>query len=94
MIILFLSGQSGAGKTTLGNNLSKEFGFRRLDGDVFYMGRDPFGEAGTYSEPKPTPKQKEAWDLVVKNFNTLFECKEKDITHTGSFNKANPVDLD
>jgi adenylate kinase family enzyme len=36
MTFLFVSGQSGAGKTTLGKNLAKEYGFTHFDGDVFF----------------------------------------------------------
>ena len=43
------------------------------------MGHDPFTEAGTYHQPDPTPKQKAAHDLIVKNFSTLFDSETKNI---------------
>lgn len=74
-MILWLSGQSGAGKTTLGKNLSKMYhSFVHFDGDVYFSGGDPIHDAGTYKGNSDASSDlKVKWEIVVKNYNALFD---------------------
>ncbi|CAB9531934.1 expressed unknown protein (Partial), partial [Seminavis robusta] len=72
-VFLWISGQSGAGKTTLGTNLSDHYGLVHFDGDVFYQGVDPIADAGVYKQHTDRPEElKQKWSLVSENFGALF----------------------
>jgi gluconate kinase len=59
--LLFVTGQSGAGKTTLGNNLKEQYGFVHFDGDVFAHGGDATAFSGI-----PTPEMVARTDPQLK----------------------------
>lgn len=61
-MFLFISGLSGAGKTTLGEKLKEEDGFTHFNVDVWAFGGNPTADSGAV----PTPAMMERRDPVVK----------------------------
>jgi adenylate kinase family enzyme len=49
---VFVCGESGSGKSTVGKTLSNEHGWAHFDGDAWFYGLDPVEQAGV----TPTPE--------------------------------------
>jgi gluconate kinase len=69
MTLLFVTGQSGGGKTSLGNNLKDKCGFVHFDGDVFSAGADATRFTGV-----PTADMLASTDRTLKQ--TYKDCAE------------------
>lgn len=69
--LLFVSGLSGAGKTTLGELLKSEDNFAHFNVDVWAFGGDPIAQSGEVPNPammeKRDPNIKEAFDNMIEN---------------------------
>jgi gluconate kinase len=78
--LLFITGQSGAGKTTLGNNLKAQCGFVHFDGDVFAHGGDATAFSGIPTPDmvaRTDPQLKKIYDDCATNaFGGLFVGRE------------------
>uniref|UniRef100_A0A7S2EV33 Gluconokinase n=1 Tax=Trieres chinensis TaxID=1514140 RepID=A0A7S2EV33_TRICV len=76
-MLLWVSGQSGAGKTTLGQNLAEHHGFCHFDGDIYYSGGDPLEDSGKFiGSGKATDELKSQWQKIVSNYESLFDGRE------------------
>ena len=80
--LVFISGMSGAGKTTQGEQLREKRGFIHVDGDVWSFS-DGVATASTYSGiPRPedlekrSKERKETWDGFAAAYGRLFEDPE------------------
>ena len=72
-MLIWITGQSGAGKTTLGQNLASKYGFAHYDGDVYYCGGDPVADAGSFiGREGASYDLKEQWGIVETNYGKLF----------------------
>lgn len=79
--LLFVSGLSGAGKTTLGELLKKNDKFVHFNVDVWAFGGDPIAESDQVPNPammaKRDPAIKDAFDNMVENGFKKLAAGEK-----------------
>lgn len=76
MSLWICSGQSGCGKTTLGNQLKEVDGALHFDGDIFGAGGDPINETGLPTAEhlaKRSAEMAAAWKLIVKAYEGLWD---------------------
>lgn len=91
-MLVWISGQSGAGKTTLGQSLHQRLvGWTHFDGDVFGHGGDPVTESGIASESmlqRRTPEMKAAWSrMETEGFGRLFRGEDAPLEYWQPFHE-------
>eukprot|EP00389_Voromonas_pontica_P015369 GDKH01023961.1.p1 GENE.GDKH01023961.1~~GDKH01023961.1.p1 ORF type:complete len:230 (+),score=29.94 GDKH01023961.1:91-780(+) len=81
--IVWVTGRSGAGKTTFGNNAKAHLGFKHFDGDVFSCGGNPLLETGIPTKEMLDNRNEQTVQLyeqmVEEGFTALFRGEDPPI---------------
>ena len=97
--VVFLVGPSGAGKTTLGENLKSHFGFLHFEGDQWSYGGDPLQDSakGVIAEnlDKRPPDMVKIVDIATKDaYPSLFRGETVSILKWTPFYKMMVRDIE
>ena len=83
---IFITGRSGAGKTTVSESLKNEYNFIHFDGDQFPYGNNPIKQSGQVitgqHKENMTNNMKQIYNelMVKKGYFALFEGNKPDIS--------------
>ena len=79
-LLIWASGQSGAGKTTLGEGLRTRYGFVHYDADIYAYGGDPTTQTGIPTSAMLAarePERAKLYDTMAANaFGALFRGED------------------